>query len=90
MIYDITLPLAPDTADLLIKRGVALVGVDYLACERGDNNEWPIHKTLLAHGIVIVESCDLSAVPVGSYQLSVLPLRLRDLDGSPCRAVLYS
>lgn len=80
--------LTAEAADLLIERGVKLIGVDYLSCERGTNNVWPVHQKLLNHGIVIIESCDLSAVPAGEYTLTALPLKLHELDGSPCRVIL--
>ena len=45
-------------------------------------------RTLLEKSIVIVEGLDLSAPPMGPYELRVLPLRLAGLDGAPARAVL--
>lgn len=81
--------LTPDSADFLIEKGVKLIGVDYLSCENPKSSLWQVHKKLLGAGIVIVEGCDLSSVAIqGMYQLMVLPLKLKGLDGSPCRAIL--
>ncbi len=80
--------LTADAATLLVQRGVKLMGVDYLSCENPESGNWIVHKTLLAAGIVIVESCNLTAVAAGLYNVTVLPLRLHNLDASPCRAVL--
>ena len=80
--------LAPDGAAYLASLGVKLVGVDYLSIEQFHSGHHKTHRTLLEKGIVIVEGLDLSAPPMGPYELRVLPLRLANLDGAPARAVL--
>ncbi len=47
-----------------------------------------VHKTLLRAGVVILESLDLSNAPAGNYLISALPLKMKGVEGSPCRAVL--
>jgi arylformamidase len=68
--------------------GVLLVGVDVPSVDSIDSKDLPNHHALGKCGIVIVESLDLSEVPVGAYELVVLPLRLVGADGSPVRAIL--
>ena len=80
--------LAPDGARSLASLGVKLVGVDYFSVEQFHSGHHATHLTLLERGIVIVEGLDLSAPPMGPYELRVLPLRLQGLDGAPARAVL--
>ncbi len=80
--------LAPDGAEYLVSLGVKLVGVDYFSVEQFHSGHHRTHRALLEHGIVIVEGLDLSAPPMGPYELRVLPLRLAGLDGAPARAVL--
>lgn len=80
--------LAPDGAAYLASLGVRLVGIDYLSIEQFHSGHHRTHHTLLERGIVIVEGLDLSATPMGPYELRVLPLRLAGLDGAPARAVL--
>jgi arylformamidase len=80
--------LAPDGAAYLAALGVKLVGIDYLSIEQFHSGHHKTHRTLLEKGIVIVEGLDLSAPPMGPYELRVLPLRLANLDGAPARAVL--
>jgi arylformamidase len=80
--------LAPDGAAYLASLGVRLVGIDYLSIEQFHSGHHRTHRTLLERGIVIVEGLDLSATPMGPYELRVLPLRLAGLDGAPARAVL--
>jgi len=80
--------LAPDGAAYLVSLGMRLVGIDYLSIEQFHSGHHQTHRTLLERGIVIVEGLDLSAPPMGPYELRVLPLRLAGLDGAPARAVL--
>jgi len=76
-----------DGAEWLVRRGVRLVGVDYLSVSPYQNSV-PTHRTLLQEGVVILEGLDLSAVPPGKYTLYCLPLKLVGSDGAPARAIL--
>ncbi|HYW74909.1 MAG TPA: cyclase family protein, partial [Pyrinomonadaceae bacterium] len=82
--------LSPEAAQMLVDRGVKLVGTDYLSIEKFHSGHHRTHLTLLSNDIVIVEGLDLSAVPDGDYELICLPLRIADGagDGAPARAVL--
>jgi arylformamidase len=80
--------VAPDAAELLVKKGVKLVGVDYLSIEQFKSGHHKTHKTLLGADIIIIEGLSLDAVPPGRYELICLPLSLPGLDGAPARAVL--
>jgi arylformamidase len=78
-----------DGARWLVERGVRLVGADTLSIEPAIG-DYPVHRTLLGAGVVIVEGLDLSAVAAGPYQLVCLPLRITGGDGAPARAVLIA
>ena len=78
---------AEDAARALVARGVELVGLDYLSVAHADE-QVPVHRAFLDHGVVLLEGIDLSDVAPGRYELICFPLRLRGLDGAPCRAVL--
>jgi arylformamidase len=79
--------LTPSAARLLISRGIRCIGTDSPSIEvyGGDGG---VHRTLLENGCIIIELLDLSRVPEGTYTLVALPLRLKDLDGSPARVIL--
>jgi arylformamidase len=79
--------LAPDAAEYLIKRGVKLVGIDYLSIAPFDRPA-PTHKILLEAGVVILEGLDLSSVDQGRYTLYCLPIKLAGVEGAPVRAIL--
>lgn len=77
------------TAKYLVKQKIALIGVDYLGVEAKSAPGHPVHKTLLKAGIVIVEGLDLSKIKPGRYNLAVLPMRIKNGDGAPARAILW-
>ncbi len=47
-----------------------------------------IHKALLDKKIVLLEGLRLASVDEGLYFLAAQPLKLKGLDGAPCRAIL--
>ncbi len=80
--------LETDGAELLVERGVRLVGIDYLSIEKFNFDKPTTHWTLLGAGVVIVEGLDLTEVSPGDYELICLPLKIKDGDGGPARVVL--
>jgi arylformamidase len=80
--------IVADGAQLLVERGIRLVGVDYLSVEPFGSKQHPVHHVLLNANVTIIEGLNLSAVTAGDYELIALPLRLRGADGSPARVVL--
>lgn len=79
--------VTPGGAEWLVARGVRLVGVDTLSIEP-PGEDYPVHRTLLGAGVIIVEGLDLTAAPAGPYELVCLPLRIAGGDGAPARAIL--
>jgi arylformamidase len=80
--------LTESAAHFLVETGVRLVGIDYLSVDAFERQDFPVHRTLLSAGILILEGLNLHAVPPGTYDLYALPLLLQDGDGAPVRAVL--
>jgi arylformamidase len=79
--------IAEDGAEYLVRRGVKLVGVDYLSVAPYKKSR-PTHERLLEAGVVVVEGLDLSEVSQGRYTLYCLPMKLANSDGAPARAIL--
>jgi arylformamidase len=79
--------LSEDGAEYLVKRGVKLVGMDYLSVAPYKKSR-PTHERLLEAGVVVVEGLDLSEVSQGRYTLYCLPLKIAQSDGAPARAIL--
>lgn len=65
-----------------------LVGTDALSIGAG-GTQGDAHRLLLAHGVAILESLDLSHVQDGNYFLCAPPLKISHADGSPARAFLW-
>lgn len=79
--------ITADGAQWVVDRKIGLVGVDYLSVgPKGAGR--PTHEILLNAGVVIVEGLNLSAVEPGDYDFTCLPLKLKDSDGAPARAIL--
>jgi arylformamidase len=79
--------LTEDGAEYLVRRGVKLVGVDYLSVAPYQKSR-PTHERLLEAGVVIVEGLNLSEVSQGRYTLYCLPMKIANSDGAPARAIL--
>jgi arylformamidase len=77
-----------EAARLVAKSGLKLLGLDSPSMDFMTSKELEAHKTLVAGGVAILESLDLSAVQDGRYELIALPLKMAGGDGSLVRAVL--
>lgn len=77
----------PSGAEWLVRKGVQLVGIDYLSIAPYKRSK-ETHRILLEKGVVVVEGLDLSRVSQGRYTLYCLPLKLIGSDGAPARAIL--
>jgi arylformamidase len=80
--------LAPDAAAWLLDHGIRLVGIDGPSIEAYDAPGDPVHRKLLAAGVIIVENLALAGVAPGAHELTCLPLRIAGCDGAPARVVL--
>lgn len=78
-----------DGAQWLVDHGVGLVGVDYLSVAPYGQSG-PVHRCLLAAGVVVVEGLNLAGIVPGHYQLVCLPLKIAGADGAPARVVLVA
>jgi arylformamidase len=79
--------LSVEAAQYLVESGVKLLGIDYVSVEsvEGDGS---VHRTLLDGGVLILEGVNLADVAPGEYELICLPLKVKDGDGAPVRALL--
>ncbi len=66
---------------------VSGVGTDALGIERAQPGH-ETHIALLRNEIIILEGLRLGHVAPGRYLLIALPVKIRDADGAPARAVL--
>lgn len=80
--------ISPAAARAMVEAGVNLAGIDYLSVDRFGDHAYPVHRTLLAAGVLILEGLDLSHAAPGAYTLAALPLKIEQGDGAPVRAAL--
>jgi arylformamidase len=79
--------LSVDGASYLLEAGVKLIGIDYLSIE-GVEGDGEVHRILLDKKVVILEGVYLGDVAPGEYELICLPMKIKDGDGAPVRALL--
>lgn len=80
--------LDTSTAQLLVKKKVKIVGIDSISIDDMDSINLPVHHQLLKNNILIVESLDLSHVPVGRGEILIAPLKINS-DGAPARVLMW-
>jgi arylformamidase len=74
-------------AEWIVRKGLQLVGVDYLSIASYEQTAEP-HRILLKAGVVILEGLNLSEVQQGRYMLYCLPMKIMGSDGAPTRVIL--
>jgi arylformamidase len=80
--------LTPSAAQWAVERKARLVGIDCLTERPGDTTS-PVHRTLLAAGIPILEYItNLHKVSATVVQLIALPIKVQDAEATPTRAVV--
>ncbi len=79
--------LTGPAADLLHKKGVALVGINSHNIDDTRGNSRPVHTTLLGVEIPIVEHmCNLSALPDMGFRFFAAPVKFSGVGTFPTRA----
>jgi len=83
--------LTPAAAERVVASGIGLLGMDTLNPDSTVQDTSHVHDILLGNDVLIVENLTrLDQLQIGAvYILSVLPLNLAHLDGSPVRAVAW-
>lgn len=76
-----------DAAEYLAEKQIQSLGIDAMSIER-DKKHHPTHKIILGANIGVIEDMMLKDIDEGEYFLSALPLKIKDSDASPVRAVL--
>ena len=79
--------ITADGAEWLVKKGIKLVGIDYLSIAPY-HKAAPTHTILLKAGVIPIEGLNLSKIKPGRYFLACLPLKIQGSDGAPSRVIL--
>jgi arylformamidase len=83
--------LDPSATKWILSHKIKSVGIDTFSVEKYGSKEALIHKKLLGSGIGIIENLNSNLRQfVGRRVFLVcLPLALKELDGSPARAIIF-
>jgi arylformamidase len=75
-----------EAAEYLVRKKVKLVGVDYISPDKVKCKD--VHMVFFNNDVLIIENLNLVNVKDGRYLLICFPLKIDNLEGCPCRAVL--
>ena len=78
----------PRALQLLLARGLRLLGVDAPSVDSKESKTLDVHRTLFGAGACNLENLDLRRVIPGAYDLFAAPLAIVGLDAAPVRALL--
>jgi kynurenine formamidase len=82
--------LSAELARELVRRGVALVGIDSLNVDDTEDGTRPVHTALLAAGIPIVEHlARLEQLPGTGFRFFAVPVKVRGMGSFPVRAFAH-
>jgi kynurenine formamidase len=80
--------LSVEAANYLTNFNLKGVGVDAISVDTIDSAEMPVHHALLGAGMILIENLtNLSELPESGVYFSAFPLKIKEADGSPIRAV---
>lgn len=75
------------TAELLLKRGIAGLGIDTLSCDTGKNG-FPVHRAVLGEGKYLVENvANANLLPPTGAKSLVLPMKIEGGTEAPIRLI---
>ncbi len=80
--------LSAELVEYLAARGVILAGIDTPSVDLAEDKILESHQAIERAGMAVLEGIILKDVAPGFYSLISLPLRIRDADASPVRAIL--
>lgn len=80
--------ISREAAEHLVECGIRTIGIDYLSVGGYQRDGVECHQVLLGAGIWIIEGLNLTRVKPGRYDLVCLPVKIRNSDGAPARAIL--
>ena len=80
--------LSPELIEALHRQGVILAGIDTPSIDPAESKRLESHQAIFERDMAVLEGLVLSEVPAGRYTLVALPLRLKDADAAPVRAIL--
>jgi arylformamidase len=82
--------LTKDAAEHLAQAGAVLVGIDSLNIDDTNDGARPVHSTLLASEVPIVEHlCGLAKLPDAGFRFYAVPVKVKGMGTFPVRAFAH-
>ncbi|MEK6264879.1 MAG: cyclase family protein [Clostridium sp.] len=80
--------LSEDSAKWLSQFNLKGIGIDAISIDDINSTTFAVHKILMPKNIIIIENLtNLDSISSEIFILSILPLKNKDADGSPVRAI---
>ena len=80
--------LSPELIEWLAEKKVILVGIDTPSVDASDDKVLHSHNCIYKKNLAILEGLTLKNIEDGIYTLIALPLKIKDADAAPVRAIL--
>jgi len=77
-----------NAAKFLVKNGIKIIGLESQSVDCFKDKDFPVHKILLNHDVLIVEGLNLKGAKEGTYIFVCLPLLIKNVEAAPARAIL--
>jgi kynurenine formamidase len=74
----------------IVEKGFKTIGIDSFSVDSLYSETLPAHHILLSGNVNIVEYLELGSVKAGTYFFLCLPIKIKNCDGAPARALLIS
>ena len=80
--------LSEESAQWLSQFNLKGIGIDALSIDGIESTTFAIHKILMSKNIIIIENLtNLDSISKEYFILSIMPLKYKNADGSPVRAI---
>ena len=79
--------LVKSASEWMVENNIKLVGIDYYSIQKFSDPA-DVHEILLEAEVVILETINLYHVEEGVYDLICAPVKIKGLEGVPCRVFL--
>ncbi len=80
--------VSAEAAEVLVQRGIALVGIDTASIDHGSSRDFKAHQVFAAAQIAGLENvAHLDQAPATGAFLFALPMKIGEGSGAPCRIV---
>lgn len=80
--------LSEEAAKWISEFNLKGIGIDAISIDKMKSTTFEVHKTLMSKSIIIIENLtNLESINSDYFILSILPLKNKNADGSPVRAI---